>query len=62
MGLFEGSSPFAMVAGWAGCSQVDPFMGASLAAWNDMVNRQLGCSFTTILAGVIISPENLSLV
>lgn len=62
VGLFQCPTSFAMVAGWAGCNQVAPFMSTSLAAWIDVVNRQLRRSFAAILASVIVSPEDLAFI
>lgn len=62
MCLLKGASTFAMVAGWAGCHQVVPGMFSTLAAWNDVIDRQVEGGFSAVLAGVIIPAQDLTFI
>jgi hypothetical protein len=60
MCLFKRASAFAMIAGWAGCSQVAPNMLPPLAARNYVIDCKPVSMLTTILAGEVVTPHNLS--
>jgi hypothetical protein len=57
MGLLYGATTFAVVAGWAGSGQVFPGMLTPQAPRDNMVDGQVGCSVSTVLACVIISAQ-----
>ena len=61
MRLIKRPASFAVIASWAGCNQVAPLMSAALAAGDDMVNCHVRHFLATVLAGVIIPPQDLTL-
>ena len=61
MRLVKRPAALAMIAGWASCNQVAPFVFTALAARNDVVNRHVRHLITAVLTGVIISPHDLPL-
>jgi len=61
MGLLEGSATLSTVAGRAGAHQVLPLVAAPMVAWDNVIHRQVLGLPATILAGVIITSEDLFL-
>lgn len=61
LGLFESTSPFMMVAGWAGGHQVFPGVLTSHMTGYHMVDGQQRKMLAAILAGEIIPSENFAL-
>lgn len=61
MSLNERPASFAVIASWAGCYQVVPFMFASLAARDDMINCHVRHFLAAVLAGVIIPSQDFAL-
>ncbi len=58
-GIFQSSPAFPMIARRAGGDNILPAMRSSQMAWNDVVNGQIDRVFATILAGVVIPPQDL---
>jgi len=61
VGLPESSAALSTVAVWAGAHQVLPMMLSRIVAWDDVIHGQVLCLTTALLAGVVISPEDLFL-
>jgi hypothetical protein len=62
MSLFNGSPAFAVVAGRTCGNQIIPFMFATLAAWDNMIDCELGGCFSAVLAGEIVPAKDLALI
>ena len=60
MRLFHFSAPFAVVAVRARRHDVRPQVLTAHVAWHHMVHRQPAVALSTILAGIIITSEDLS--
>jgi hypothetical protein len=61
LGLDKRPAALAMIAGWASCNQIAPFVFTALAARNDVVNRHVQNFIAAVLTGVIISPQDFPL-
>jgi hypothetical protein len=57
----ESPAALSAIAVWAGAHQVFPIVLASVVAWDNVVYGQVLGLMTTVLAGVVISSENLFL-
>lgn len=61
IGLHGGFTTFAMIALRAGCHQIVPGVIAAQGARDDMINGKLSGALAAVLAGVVITPEDLCL-
>jgi hypothetical protein len=49
-----------MITRWAGSNQVAPDMLTTLTAWYYMVDGEMRTSLSTVLASVIITPQDFT--
>jgi hypothetical protein len=61
VGLSERAAALPVVAGRARAHQVFPMVLSPIVAWEDVIHGQVLCLLAAILAGVVISPEDLFL-
>lgn len=54
-----GTTRFALIAGLAGSDYIAPYVFSAHVAWKDMVQGHLAGLPTTVLAGILITDENL---
>lgn len=56
----QAPAAFAVVAGRTGRHHVCPDVRPAQVAWNDVVDSQIECVLSAVLAGIAIPPENLT--
>ncbi len=59
--LFKRATAFMMVAAWAGGNQVIPSVLSPQMARDDVIDRQGRSVFAAVLAGIVISAQDLTL-
>jgi len=61
MRLLQGAASFAVITVWTGCHQIIPFVFTPQPPGNDVVDCQIGYTCSAVLAGVVISAQDLAL-